>query len=58
MYIVGKRVYTVCVVYIVTSILCGQQCVYVVYIVGRGAFDVFGQACSGEHPTPDPPPFI
>ena len=39
-------------------VYCGQQCVYVVYIVGRGAFDVFGQACSGEHPTPDPPPFI
>ena len=29
-----------CVVYIVTSKLCGQQCVYVVYIVGKRVYTV------------------
>ena len=37
------------------SRLWSAVCVYVVYIVGKGAFDVFGQACSGEHPLPPPP---
>ena len=36
------------------SKLWSAVCVYVVYIVGKGAFDVFGQACSGGH-SPQPP---